>query len=345
MGRLTPDEEQQAAIDRMAADTSGGAMVAAGLGAGKTLLVAETIKARGARTVLIMGPVTVKVVLAWEERLRLQGVDLPFRRITSKTPDVFKQLRDGVPGVYYIGREYLGRTEYPIDKVFPDMAVAEEAHFATNRKAQRTKALRRVKAAYKICLSATPYGNKFEGFYPLVRWLWPDLVDRSFYRWRDKWCETTFDAFAFDKKKVVGEKYPGRYVTLMPTYIYIEPQHVDVAVRKVYVDLHPTQRELYDQMEADLIAWVDDNPMVASVPIVQKTRLRQITLGVPTITEAGEVDFHPNCHSTKLDALEQILDNETGQVIVYVESERIVKAVLHRIPNSVAWTGADSCPR
>lgn len=340
------DAEQQAAVDRMVADTSTGALNASGLGSGKTAVTVEVAKGRKAQTILIVGPVSPKIKASWHSTFKQRGVDLPFREITTQTPENFEALRKGEPGIYYVGREYIGMETCPYQWAKlkkTDLAIAEESHFATNKKTKRWRALNRIKATYKIALSATPYGNKFTGMYAITKWLWPDIVDGSFYRWRDEWCKMVYDPFTHDNQKAIGERNPGAYVRSLPTYIYIPPPDVDVVKRKVYVELTPTQRKLYNQMEETLIAWVDDNPMVASIPIVKKTRLRQITLGVPVVDgETGDVDFEPGAASSKLDALERLIEkvHPDERMVIYLESERFVKVVLDRLGDKAeAWTG------
>jgi SNF2 family DNA or RNA helicase len=55
---------------------------------------------------------------------------------------------------------------------------------------------------------------------------------------------------------------------------------------KIWVDLNPTQRRIYEQMRKEMVAWVgehQDSPLVASVVVAQLTRLSQIALATPRL--------------------------------------------------------------
>lgn len=148
--------------------------------------------------------------------------------------------------------------------------------------------------------------------------------------------------YTYTGEEVEGEKVPGVFVNSLPCYIRMEAVRTPVIVRKCYVDLTPTQRQLYDEMEADSLTWLDDNPLVADIPIVQRIRLRQITLGEVTFNEAGEVDFAEDCESSKIDALHKVIDkHHPGEpVLIAVDSAKFAKVVVHRLgPLAREWSG------
>ena len=86
-------------------------------GTGKTLCAVEVMKRLDPATTLIVGPAKPQIVAAWKATFTRQGVTLPFKRIDSKHLDYFDDLRTSVPGVYYVGREYLGLSDYNARRV------------------------------------------------------------------------------------------------------------------------------------------------------------------------------------------------------------------------------------
>jgi hypothetical protein len=199
-----------------------------------------------------------------------------------------------------------------------------------------------------IAQSATWYGSQFDGAWAICRVLWPDLgkpkevADRSFWRWVYEWCETEYDHFATNNKRIVGEKNPGRLVDSVPCYINLRSAQGDITFTDVYVDLLPAQRKLYRQMEETSVAWLRDNPLVAEFPITQRIRLRQLTLAEAIIDDDGVVNFEPDAKSSKLDALVDMLKVFGDEkVLVATDSAKFAEIVAERI-GGFAWVGARS---
>ena len=378
---LLPDEEQEIEIQRMLTEPTDAWLMANQTGTGKTLCCVEFIKRRGPKTVLVIGPATGPVVKAWKDTFTRQGVTLPFKRIDSKTPEEFENLRQKVPGIYYVGREFFtisgsdlepkvdkktkevltpGRKKrWSWGKVRPDVAIYDEIQTASNRNSTTYLVLKQLKAGYKIASSATPQGNRFQGLWSVCRWLWGDTknpetgemyVDNSFWRWAATWAEVVPDPYTM--KKCMGEINPGAFVASLPGYSRIEAKRTPVEERKVYLDLTARQRELYDQMERDALAWINEHPMVADFPIVQRIRMRQITLGEPTLNDTGQVDedgipivevnFADDCESSKIDALHKIVEkHHPGEpLFILCDSQKFARVVTKRLgPLAAEWSG------
>lgn len=343
---LTPFPEQQAMIDAIVAEPTRAALVAAGTGAGKTLTAVESAKGLGAQTVLVIAPLNTRV--GWEATFKRQGVSLPIHRIDSSKAgkQAHQDLYDKVPGVYLIGWEYFRRFDWTPYK--PDLVIADESHKSQNRKSTTYKMLRTLRAGFKIAMSATPAGNRFEGIWAPCRWLWPSakneagqqIVSPHPWKWAAQWAMVVDDHFA--GKKITGEREPGAFVKTLPCYFRPEPRVTNGRVAEtVLVELSPAQRKMYTQMQRDMVAWLEGHPLVAELPITMRTRLRQMTLGTVQITEDGEVDFADDTKSSKIEALQEILEEHEGEpVMIYTDSARFARVVAKRLgAKAVAWTG------
>jgi len=378
---LILDAEQQKAVDEMVNTPHRAALLGAETGVGKTLMSVELAKRIDAQVILVIGPIQSTVVNAWKKRFHGQGVDLPFKPITSSTQENYALLRQKVPSIYYIGREFFhlsatrkeptqrkdgtwtkGREAlWSWDKVHPDLAIFDEVQTASNRNSNTYLALKHLNAGYKIASSATPQGNKFTGLWSVCRWLWPKTtkpdgslyVDNSFWRWAATWA-TVEDDF-FSGKKVTGEITPGAFVNSLPCYIRIEATRKPVDERIVYIDLTERERDIYDQMENAMLVWFDEHPLVVDFPIVKGTRLRQMALGEVTLADTGAVDedgepvlevtFEDDCQSSKLDALQKIIGkHHPGEpLLIYTDSAKFARVVTKRLgPNAREWSGATS---
>lgn len=369
---LTPEQEEDVA--RIVSEPTRAALVAHGVGVGKTLIATESVVRLEVKTTLIIGP--KNVLSNWKRHFNLQSPATPFLPINSTAAGKanFEALRAGRSGVYYVGREFMvtsgtsvapkkkedgtwtrGRTAlWSWSDVKPDSIVLDESHAIQNRWSQLYDGVlkRMDKGGFRLALSATPAGNRFDGIWATCRWLWPDvpgdspsglLVDRSKTRWLVDWCKTEKSPFSMTPK-VLGEKNPGAWVRRLPCYLRREADLGTLQHETVYVELPPKQRKMWDAMANDALVWLEENPLVAEIPIVQRARLRQMALGDVYFNDEGEVDFPLDAKSAKLDALEEYLDDEPALIVT--DSQRFIKVVLARLgTDAVEWSGKISQDR
>jgi thymidine kinase len=348
MERITPTPEQEDAIVKMVWESSGAVLNASTMGSGKTVKAVEVVRRRGDKVVLLIAPLGTR--LGWRTTFERQGVTLPFRWINSS-----KEGKDNLTGwlnredgIYFVGTEYFvrlgwnGKKRTKIWTHEPDIILLDEAHRSQNRQSKTYKTLNQVWAPMKISMSGTPTGNSFEGAFAVTKWLWPSLIEDSYYKWRERWCELEYDYFDPSGRKVVGEKNPGEYFNSLPCYIRLESElDADLIEEQVPVELSATQRRAYEKLEKDMILWVEDNPLVIEFPFTLRGRLRQATLGMFSVTDGGEVVFKDDCKSSKIDALEDILSNRIDgePALILTDSRKFADVLCARIPGSVPWHG------
>ena len=240
-----------------------------------------------------------------------------------------------------------------------DVVIFDEVHAVSNRNSKRYATLTQIKPKrLKLAMSATYQGDSFAGAWAPTRWLWPNdthddgtpVVDRSFWRWVNQWAAVDFDPFSQNGKKVVGEADPGAFVASLPCYTREIAKKLPYMKYRVPLTLSGEQAKQYNQMRESSIAWLEERPLVADLPIVQKTRLRQMLLGTVDFTEKDneeEVVFPNDTKSTKIDALFKIIDREPGEkMIIFVDSKKLPPIIAQRLNcaghKSDYWTGAVS---
>ena len=345
---LVPTPEQEQAIVRMVSEKSGAVLNASTMGAGKTVKAVEVVRRRGDRVVLVIAPLGTR--LGWKTTFDRQGVDLPFKWLNS-TKQGKANLSDwlwGLEGIYFVGTEYfvrLGWEKAKRSKVWeqkPDIVLFDEAHRSQNRHSKTYKTLKQLKAGFKMSMSGTPTGNSFGGAWAVTKWLWPDVIEGSFYNWRDRWCSLERDYFDPSGFKILGEKKPGAFFNSLPCYIRLESElDVDLVEEQVFVELSAVQRRAYEKLEKDMIVWVEENPLVVEFPMTLRTRLRQATLGMFSVTDEGEVIFKNDCKSSKLEVLEDILSNRIDgePALILTDSRKFADVICARVPGCLPWHG------
>lgn len=353
---LSPYAYQERDIQKLI-DSDGTGIVATQVGGGKTLIAIEVAKRLGTTTNFVIAPKGTHK-RAWEKTILRQIPDAKIRYLNSTVQgkQEFQNLHGKVEGWYLVTPEFFRKFGWSQFK--PEFAVFDEAHRASNRKSKTAVMLNSLKAERRIAMSGTIAGNRVEGFWSVLRWVYPAVAGRSFWNWVNDYCQTKFDPFA--GKVVVGEHRPGAIAESIPCYIRhlkrdrcceFHPEGMDselppMVEEQRVVQLSAEQKRIYKKLEKELVVWLKGNPLVVEVPVAQRIRLRQITLGVPSIDDNGVVFFEDDCKSSKLDEVEEILNDlpDNEPVLLLTHSQKFAKIATERLnaKHGVAfeWSGA-----
>lgn len=210
-------------------------------------------------------------------------------------------------------------------------------------------------SGFKIASSADWFGSAVENMYTVARDVFgPEVINYSRAEWVEEYMETKFDPFAYTKKKVTGEQWPGLFVSDLPLYVTAPPSVEPPEHEPRYVTLSKAERELYEQLEANYVAMVDDEILAIEVPMVMRQRLRELSLGMFKAVRTGKfddegiekitIDFEPGAKSSKLEEIKDILKDHQGEkFVIYTHSAKWArKAAIDLGSDWAAWTGAAS---
>jgi SNF2 family DNA or RNA helicase len=355
---LKPYAYQELDIKKLI-ENNGTGIVATQVGGGKTLIAIEVAKRMKTTTNFVIAPKGTHK-RAWEQTILRQIPEARVRYINSSKEgkQAFVDLEKGKAGWYIISPEFFRKFHWV--GIVPELAIFDEIHRASNRKSTTSKMLHTLKAKRRIGMSGTIAGNKVEGFWSIIRWIYPEVAGRSFWNWVEAYCETKMDHFA--GKVVSGEAYPGAIVNTIPCYIRhlkrekcceFHPKGIDSELPAIQtevrtVELSAEQKRIYKKLEKDLFVWLGENPLAVQVPVATRIRLRQITLGVPIVNDDGIVDFAEDCKSTKLDELFSIIGDhpEGEQMLVLTHSQKFASITTKRLRKAghtaFEWSGANS---
>lgn len=354
---MKPRDYQKKTLEAFAAADNNG-LLASGLGTGKTAVGCWIAQAAGAERILIVGP------LRTEEGWRTHVKDILSRElivISNKRKAEREALAlavSGGDGVFFIGWEYLRsigteRQEQedgskktvvlarPLGRKPFDLVIADEWHRASNPRSTNRKVISKVKATRRLALSATPAGSTPHNIWSAYNWLWPQEY-RYLCPFRDEYFNYEFDPFNYSGVRYTDEKQPGKAKADAPCHVQItqaeaNPELPGVVINREYVDLNREQRRIYTEWEEQAVAWLDDNPSAVKLPVELDIRLKQVTLGVPTLEQQADgtqlVTFKKDCKSSKIDRLLDILADlpEGTPVVVWTHAQRFIPAVVHRL--------------
>lgn len=306
------------------------------MGLGKTLVTVEWLRRKGARQVIVVCPLNTRD--SWEDTIKGQIPDANVRWLenTTKLVGNFADLKAGKPGWYLIGWELMRTgvlTGFEVDAI-----VADETHKQANYgRSDQAVMLREFKAPTKAALSGTPAANKPEGIFSTLNWLWPKRY-KSLWNWTETFWRTIRNGAVIE---YVRELKPGGVIADIPMFTrrlrkdHRKDMPAVLPEIPISVGLTATQRKLYDRLAKEAGIWLDDgeNFVSTSVKLVENMRLRQILLGVPTVTDDG-FTFKENAGSTKVDALIEVIQTDEFKdqtFLVLTHSARFVPVVVAKL--------------
>lgn len=342
-------EDQRNAVDYILEHKA--VLLKAPTGAGKTLVGVHGAMESGARRVLAIVP--INTFSSWQATVERQWPDHPpVQIITSRVAGkrAHAALLSGEEGFYIIGREYFRRFGWSKLRGKCDFIILDECHVASNPKSAMWKMLRTAKAPYQLAMSATPWGNKVEGAWSLARWLYPEHTERGRNNWITNFFHTEKNPYVeddpangkFSPLVVTAERNPGAVWASLPgKYRMKSVYRADPTIHYIDVELSREQRRIYNDLERDAIAWLDDHPLAVDIPPVLNMRLRQISLAVPSITQDwvrkqdkdtglwekvwdDVIYFEDDARSSKADAVLELLSDLYAEkpepVVIYTDS-------------------------
>jgi hypothetical protein len=340
-------------------------------GSGKTATGVFSHIESGSNVTLVIAPDQTHGT-AWLPTLEKVGLE---GRVIGNTGKAKKQaLADmtlGYPGVYLATPQFLTRAD--VSDWSGDLILVDESHkvSAPGSKGQRKLGGFSIKDGEplskrfdgRMMLSGTSLRNKFELAWSISRFLWPELnlsgqvAYDNYWGWLSQWMDykevytAQKDAQGQPKKvkQYYGETIPGKWLKESPLIIThfkrekcceFHPNGFmpvdEPTVRHETIPLLPAQKKAIKEMESHMMTYLEDNPMVADIPLTQAQRIRQIALAVPSIEYVEDnpvVTFAEDCASPALDRAIDLLTDEMENecVVVFTDSQKFAAVVTARL--------------
>ncbi len=217
--------------------------------------------------------------------------------------------------------------------------IADEAHRLKNPNAKQTRAtwaLRTPETENVFCLTGTAIANAPHDLWPALHLIskdeWPSRT-----KYVDRYCLTTFNPFG-GGLNVVGLKsdMKDEFFDIVDPRMRRMPKDAVLPFlpKKTYstryVEMHKDQKKAYDQMEAGLIALLDEGISVATNPLVQLTRMTQFASAYAEVNDEGEVRL--TTPSNKVDTLVEILEDMGDEpAVVFAQSRQLIEIAAQRM--------------
>lgn len=236
-----------------------------------------------------------------------------------------------------------------------DIAILDENQRFAKKGNRGQQSWRALGAEFRVPMSADWFGSELSGMYTVADDLWGSEgvggLNRS--AWEDEFLTSEYDHFSYNKKKITGEQIPGLFAATLPLYVTAPPSVKIPEPEYRHVTLSRQERELYDKLENDFVAMVDDEVLAVEIPLVLRIRLRELSLGMFEVARTGEigedgiekvtVNFPAGARSSKLDEIKSILSDYPGEKFaIFTHSAKWAQWAANELPNAEAWTGQTS---
>lgn len=355
MINIRPTRAQEREINRTvtAIRDGGGALLAWEPGCGKTYGAIWTARKLNAdKRVIVVCP--KRVIPSWQTSIKIiAGQEA---RVLSRTTKAgranIEDMLNGADGWWIINFELLVSLGKAVDvKKWPfvsfskksfDMVVVDEVHRIANYRTQSFRAVKALKSRHRLGLSGTPAGNKPVNIYGVLKFLNPDSVDRSFYRFADEFFVSEFNPFAASRYARIygGERNPGALRDSMgDIWSAMRGSEVfgdlpPVNVQRVSCGMRREQKRMYKEFVDHRLAIMDGGASAASSAAVLDGRLRQITLGPLRIVD-DSVEFEER-GSSKIDATLDILSDlpSDEKIILWCHSRKFMASLRKRLADA-----------
>lgn len=352
MIKILPTWAQEREINRIvtAIRNGGGALLAWEPGCGKTYGAIWVAQKLGAdRRVIVVCP--KRVIPSWQASIKtITGREAKVLSRTTKAGRAnIEDMLGGSDGWWIINFELLASLGKAVEaKKWPsvsfsgksfDMVVVDEVHRIANHRTQSFRAVKALKSRRRLGLSGTPAGNKPVNIYGVLKFLNPDSVDRSFYRFANEFFVSQFNHFAASPYARIygGEKTPGalrdsvgdNWSGMRGGEVFGDLPSVNV--QRVVCGMQREQKRMYREFVDHRLAIMDGGASAASSAAVLDGRLRQITLGPLKIVD-DSVEFE-EWGSSKIDATLDIMSDlpSDERVILWCHSRKFMAPLRKRL--------------
>lgn len=346
-------------------------------GAGKTYCACTVIVESGAKVTLIIAPKSTftSAWLPSLEKFGLKGRIIGNGKKEHR--EALNDFKLGYEGVYLTTPALIARKSTDISDWAGELCIIDEIHqtvtpgSSTQRRIsgyspKEARVSLTTRFGMRLGLSGTPLRQSFVNAWGVARFLYPHL-DRSgevaylnHIGWQQERMsyETVYtsrrdrDGRPVTVKQYLNESNPGRWASECPS-VYVHkrrerccdhPDHANGFLSTIApqvierrVELAPAQRKAVHEMENHLMTFLEENVLQAEIPLVKAQRLRQLCLGVPTVTYGEDdkvsVNWTDDCVSPFLDETLQILSElpEDEPVVIYLDSRVFAGVTVNRL--------------
>jgi len=302
-------------------------LVADECGLGKTIQAIGAVKESGLCShVLVVCPKSLTGW--WESQIKIWHPGAQAHVISS-------QERDKLPSAYRAGGYVILNWEMlrliaDIDRYQWDWFIADEVHKCKNSQTQVFAAAAQINAQGMMLMTGTPVANHPGELWALLNLLYPQTYT-SYYRFYEMFVDYSVN-YQTGFKEILGVRNKEILtselapITLLRTKAEVLPWLPEKTYKMLPVQMTDAQARMYRDMAKLAKVALEQGDILKAPNVISKlTRLRQIASTTATLDDSDE--------SGKLDAIEELLENELANesVLVFSQFRDTVLALYNRL--------------
>ncbi len=264
---------------------------------------------------LIVAPLSILGV--WEEEFE-KFADFPYsltilKGTAKKKSEQLKKLPEEGLQIVVVNYESAWRLEKELIAYGADLVIADEAHKLKENRSKQSQGMQHIgdKASYKLLLTGTVITNREIDVFSQYRFLNPAVFGTSFYAFRNHY----FDMGGYGNHTPIFRKWmTDDFLRKLHSIAYrvtkaecLDLPAVTEEVRTV--ELEAAAAKIYDSIESDSYAKMDESEVTTANILTRLLRLSQITGGHLT----GDDGIVNTVSSAKIDALSDIIDSAMAE--------------------------------
>ena len=180
-----------------------------------------------------------------------------------------------------------------------------------------------------IGLTGTPAPNGVKDLWGQI-WMLDqgERLGKTFSAFEQRWFRKGYDGYSLVPYEHTQKEVEDK---LRDICLTVQGLQVDEPITSpVYVDLPPTARKVYDEMEKEMFAVINDEGVEAANAAVRTQKCLQLANGALYVDEDGNWEA---AHDAKLDALESIIEEANGApVLVAYNFKHDLERLRRRFP-------------
>ena len=284
------------------------------MGCGKSLtaiaIAGQMYKEKRIKRMLVAAPLSILGV--WQEEFE-KFADFPYtltvlKGTVAKKKEQLSKLPEKGLQVVVVNYESAWRLEPELLRYDADLIVADEAHKLKEARTSQSKGMHHLgdKARYKLLLTGTVITNHEADVFSQYRYLNPQVFGTSFYAFRNRFFDMTGYGNHIPKfRKWKTDEFLEKMHSIAFRVTKAECLDLPEITEEVRtVELEDQAAKIYDSIEDESYAELDQSEVTAANILTRLLRLSQLTGGFLT-----DDDHSINAVSrAKLDALSDIID-------------------------------------
>lgn len=318
-------------------------------GTGKTLDTIAYADLIQAKRILVVCPLSL--IGNWRDEIKLWSADpdievIPpegnYKRNQKINENLAKGKRWNIMNyaLFQGGRnattnEYKSLKKYPqLFKEDWDLVIVDEAHAAINPRTQLHMGLNLLHKKSAVYVTGSWMTKNHYDVYGLLK-----LIDPVRFRSRTQFLETFNVMEADPALKRLGHHYVDKpvaprnknlYKFMLTEYVIqrnkreVLPELPDVIYKTIPIQLKKKEREMYGVLEKNMISVIGDTLIINQNVISQQGVLRKFALDRRLVDSEGVTSTYV---SPKLEAIQTILDNTDGAVIIFSTSKKFLHLI------------------